>query len=87
MSEADETARRLLQQAQLDQSEAALGALGTIAGNLYGSLAAQMPSNLAATLTRDWFFLALSRSLWPEHGPPQSPYWDTLPPEPPRGDE
>jgi hypothetical protein len=86
VSDADEVARRLLRSVEADQSQAGIEQLGALAGALFVSLDTHVPSNLAATLTRDWFFLNLCRSLWPDHMP-QAPFWDTLPPEPPRGDE
>lgn len=76
-SEAEETARRLLRSAEADQNEAGMTAIGSLASTLYGSLiAGNVPAALAATLTRDWFYLQLSRSLWPEQVP-SPPFWNT----------
>ena len=71
----DDLARRLLR-AQSDQSEAGISAFGMLAGSLYQSLAEKCPQPLAATLTRDWFYLQLSRILWPDQLP-GAMFWDT----------
>lgn len=72
----DEVARRLLRSAQADQTQAGIETLGNLAGALFTSLDTHMPTALAATLTRDWFFCHLSRSLWPDL-PPSPPFWNT----------
>ena len=76
MSDADEVARRLLRSAEADQSQAGIEQLGALAGALFVSLDTHVPSSLAATLTRDWFFCHLVRSLWPDAGPP-TVFWST----------
>lgn len=71
----DDLARRLLR-AQSDQGEAGAEAMGRLAGTLYQSLVEKCPQPLAATLTRDWFYLQLSRVLWPDQLP-GAMFWDT----------
>lgn len=76
MSDEEDVARRLLKAAEMDRTQAGVAELGALAGVLFQSLSERMPPALASTLTRDWFFTHLSRSLWPDYGPPNL-FWDT----------
>lgn len=75
--EDDEKIKRLKQLGAVDQSIAGATTLGEMGGALYTSLIANgTPVKLAATMTRDWFFLQMTRALWGPSMMPSPPFWD-----------
>lgn len=75
MSMSEEDLRKLARDAVADQSAEAIGRMGLMTCTLYESISRGAPPKLAATLTRDWFYLQLCKVLWP-NDPAQPPLWD-----------
>lgn len=78
MQESDEKIRRLLQGAAVDQAQTGAEHLASFASILYnGFTAGGLPSHVAATMTRDWFHLQMTRAIFgPGASPPIPPGWD-----------
>lgn len=75
MAMSEDDLRRLARDAAAEQGIESAERMGRLAVALYQSLLAGSPARLAAILTRDWFYLTVHKSLWPNNAP-SAPMWE-----------
>lgn len=75
MSMSEDEIRKLARDALAEQGTEAIERMGAMAATMYQAISRGAPPRLAATLTRDWFYLQVHKALWPNSSP-QAPLWD-----------
>lgn len=75
MGMSEDDLRRLAKDAAAEQGIESAERMGNVTVALYKSLLAGSHPRLAAILTRDWFYLTVHKSLWPNNAP-SAPMWD-----------